>query len=92
MAAHPDDVDFGLAGSVAAWVADGHEVSYCICTSGEAGEAPPEVPRGDVAALRERVVAAGVEPVPALNPYWERMGVTVLDPDGRRVVLAQLPG
>lgn len=46
----------------------------------------------DVAALRERVVGAGIEPVPALNPYWERMGFTVLDPDGRRVVLAQLPG
>ncbi len=45
----------------------------------------------DVAALREWVVGAGVEPVPALNPYWERMGFNVLDPDGRRVVLAQLP-
>lgn len=46
----------------------------------------------DVAQLRSRVAAAGVEPVPALNPYWERMGFTVLDPDGRRVVVAQLPG
>jgi LmbE family N-acetylglucosaminyl deacetylase len=54
VAAHPDDVDFGVAGSVAAWVAEGHEVSYCICTSGEAGEAPPEVPRSEVPALRER--------------------------------------
>ncbi len=54
MAAHPDDVDFGVAGSVAVWVAEGHEVAYCICTSGEAGEAPPDVARDDVPALRER--------------------------------------
>ncbi len=46
----------------------------------------------DVAGLRTRLVEAGVEGVPALNPYWERMGLTVLDPDGRRVVVAQLPG
>ena len=52
--AHPDDPDFGAAGSVAVWVAEGHEVTYCICTSGEAGEAPPDVPRAEVAALRQR--------------------------------------
>jgi GNAT superfamily N-acetyltransferase len=32
--------------------------------------------------------AAGVRSVPAANPYWNRMGMTVLDPDGCRVVLA----
>lgn len=52
--AHPDDPDFGTAGSVAVWVAEGHEVAYCICTSGEAGEAPDDVPRNEVPALRER--------------------------------------
>jgi len=51
--AHPDDVDFGAGGSVAGWVAEGHEVAYCICTSGEAGEAPPDMPRQQVPALRE---------------------------------------
>ena len=51
--AHPDDVDFGAAGSVAVWVAEGHEVAYCICTSGEAGEAPAETPRDQVPALRQ---------------------------------------
>jgi len=51
--AHPDDVDFGAGGSVAAWGAEGHQVAYCICTSGEAGEAPPELSREEVPALRE---------------------------------------
>lgn len=45
----------------------------------------------DVAALRERLVAAGVPLEAPLNPYWDRMGVTVRDPDDRLVVIAQLP-
>lgn len=36
VAAHPDDVDFGAAGTVAAWTKAGIEVAYCLCTSGEA--------------------------------------------------------
>ncbi len=36
----------------------------------------------------DRLVArVGVEPVVSANPYWDRVGVTVLDPDGFRVVL-----
>lgn len=34
--AHPDDVDFGAAGTVAVWTTAGIEVSYCVVTSGEA--------------------------------------------------------
>ena len=45
----------------------------------------------DVAAVRARLEAAGVALLPAHNPYWERMGVTVADPDGRLVVVAHLP-
>ena len=35
----------------------------------------------------ERMRAAGHEPVPAFNPYWDRSGRTFEDPDGYRVVL-----
>jgi LmbE family N-acetylglucosaminyl deacetylase len=35
--AHPDDVDFGAAGSIARWTDAGIEVAYCIVTDGEAG-------------------------------------------------------
>ena len=51
--AHPDDVDFGAAGTVATWTDAGIEVTYAIMTSGEAGEAFPDTPRSEVAALRE---------------------------------------
>jgi len=35
----------------------------------------------------QRMRAAGYEPVPSHNPYWERAGQTFEDPDGYRVVL-----
>ncbi|MEU7171984.1 MULTISPECIES: PIG-L deacetylase family protein [Micromonospora] len=35
--AHPDDVDFAAAGTVARWTAAGATVVYCVVTDGEAG-------------------------------------------------------
>ena len=35
--AHPDDVDFGSGGTVAAWTDSGIKVTYCLVTSGDAG-------------------------------------------------------
>jgi LmbE family N-acetylglucosaminyl deacetylase len=37
--AHPDDAEFGAAGTVALWVDRGVEVDYVICTDGAAGAA-----------------------------------------------------
>jgi LmbE family N-acetylglucosaminyl deacetylase len=54
VAAHPDDVDFGVAGSVAAWTAAGVDVSYCVVTDGDAGGDDLSVPRSEMAALRRR--------------------------------------
>jgi len=50
--AHPDDVDFGAAGTVAGWVDAGIEVAYCICTSGDAGGFD-DTPRAEMGPLRE---------------------------------------
>jgi catechol 2,3-dioxygenase-like lactoylglutathione lyase family enzyme len=38
-------------------------------------------------AAVERMRAAGFEPIPAFNPYWDRNGCTFEDPDGYRIVL-----
>jgi hypothetical protein len=35
----------------------------------------------------QRMSAAGHLPVPSLNPYWDRRGLTFEDPDGYRVVI-----
>lgn len=46
----------------------------------------------EVAALAERLHAAGHDPVEAENPYWTEAGaVTVEDPDGWRVVVVPGP-
>ncbi|GAA4923176.1 LmbE family N-acetylglucosaminyl deacetylase [Actinomycetospora succinea] len=50
--AHPDDVDFGAAGTVASWTAAGIAVSYCLVTSGDAGGFD-DTPRSEMAGLRE---------------------------------------
>lgn len=39
-------------------------------------------------AVVERLVGAGGRRVAARNPYWDRWGVTILDPDGYRLVLS----
>jgi LmbE family N-acetylglucosaminyl deacetylase len=51
--AHPDDVDFGSAGTVAAFTSAGVEVTYCIATSGDAGGSDRTMSRADMAALRQ---------------------------------------
>jgi len=58
--AHPDDVDFGAAGTVATWTDAGIEVVYCIVTDGDAGGSDPSVDRADMAVLRrhEQTAAA----------------------------------
>jgi LmbE family N-acetylglucosaminyl deacetylase len=60
--AHPDDVDFGSAGTVATWTAAGTEVTYCIVTDGDAGGFD-DTPRDDMGPLRQaeqRAAAAAV--------------------------------
>ena len=37
IAAHPDDLEYGTSGAVAAWTRAGKTVSYLLVTSGEAG-------------------------------------------------------
>lgn len=58
--AHPDDVDFGAAGTIAAWTEAGIEVTYCVVTDGDAGGFDETVSRSEMAALRraEQTAAA----------------------------------
>jgi len=50
--AHPDDVDFSAAGTIALWTDAGIEVIYCIVTDGDAGGHDESVPRAEVPPLR----------------------------------------
>ena len=61
--AHPDDVDFGAAGSIARWTDAGIEVAYCIATSGEAGGTDRSMSRAEMAELRRREQTAAAKVV-----------------------------
>ena len=50
--AHPDDVDFGAAGTVATLTDAGVEVVYCLVTDGDAGGFDLSIPRADMAVMR----------------------------------------
>ncbi len=52
--AHPDDVDFSAAGTIAGWTGAGIEVVYCIVTDGDAGGHDDSVPRAEMAPLRRK--------------------------------------
>jgi LmbE family N-acetylglucosaminyl deacetylase len=84
--AHPDDVDFGAGGTVAALTAAGTTVSYCLATSGEAGSDHLPLDADELRALREK------EQTEAAS----RLGVSDLAflgfPDGRLEATVALRG
>lgn len=51
---HPDDAEFGVAGTVAKWVREGRNVVYVVCTSGEKGTSDINVKPAKLAKTREQ--------------------------------------
>ena len=90
VAAHPDDIEYGLAAAVAVWTAAGKEVHYLLATRGEAGMAGvPPAEAGPVREEEERRSAAvvGVSEVEFLD---HRDGVLVAGPELRRDLAAAI--
>ncbi len=61
--AHPDDVDFGAAGTVATWTRAGVQVTYAIVTNGDAGGFDPAVPREEIPVIRQAEQRAAAKAV-----------------------------
>jgi LmbE family N-acetylglucosaminyl deacetylase len=61
IAAHPDDPDYGSAGSCAVWAAMGHTVTYVIVTNGSKGSDDLHLSTADLIATREREQRAAAE-------------------------------
>jgi len=53
ISAHPDDAEFGVAGSVAKWTAKGKQVVYVVCTSGDKGSSDPDMEPKRLSKIRE---------------------------------------
>lgn len=67
--AHPDDIDFGMAGTVAVLTAQGVDVAYCLVTSGDAGGDASTHTKEERATIREaeQTAAAAVVGVTQLT-------------------------
>jgi LmbE family N-acetylglucosaminyl deacetylase len=61
VAAHPDDIEFGAAATVARWIAEGAEVRYLLVTRGDKGSDDPATDVEALAALREREQRAAAD-------------------------------
>ena len=58
---HPDDAEFGVAGTVVRWVREGKSVVYVVCTNGDKGTGDPDVKPGELAGIREKEQLAVAE-------------------------------
>jgi len=61
--AHPDDIDFGMAGTISYLTSKGVEVSYVLVTSGDAGGDDSTHSKEERAAIREREQTAAAREV-----------------------------
>lgn len=82
--AHPDDIDFGAAGTIASWTQAGIDVTYCVITDGDAGGFDPSLPRGEIAGIRQAEQRAAAKEVGVEDVRF--LGY----PDGRLVVSIEL--
>ena len=77
VAAHPDDIEFGAAGTIARWVTEGASVRYLLVTRGDKGSDDAATDVTALASLREREQRAAASEIGVA-------GVEFLDePDGQ---------
>ncbi len=59
---HPDDAEYGVAGTVARWTQEGKKVVYVVCTNGDKGTTNPDMKPEDLIEIRkkEQLAAADV--------------------------------
>jgi len=74
--AHPDDIEFSCAGTLARWAKAGARVAYVLCTSGDVGIAVEGMTRQQAAEIREAESRAAAEAAGAAEVVFLR------EPDG----------
>jgi LmbE family N-acetylglucosaminyl deacetylase len=51
---HPDDAEYGVAGTVVHWIKEGKEVVYVVCTNGDKGTHDLNMDTEELAKIREQ--------------------------------------
>jgi len=65
ISAHPDDSEFGAAGTSYLWSQDGWEFYYCIVTDGSKGSEDPDMTKEKLVPLRQKEQRAACDAVGA---------------------------
>lgn len=68
--AHPDDAEFGAAGTVAKWSREGWEFYYLLCTNGSKGTDDPNLPPEKLVPMREREQRAAAAAAGGKDVYF----------------------
>jgi LmbE family N-acetylglucosaminyl deacetylase len=82
--AHPDDIEFSCAGTLARWARGGARTSYVLCTSGDVGIATEGMTRARATEIREEEARAAAEIAGAKEIIFLR------EPDGMLEATMQL--
>lgn len=78
--AHPDDIEFSCAGTVARWVQAGTRIAYVLCTSGEVGIAEKGMTKDKAAQIREQEQQAAAEIIGVKDVTFIREPDGMLEP------------
>ena len=92
ISAHPDDSEFGAAGSVARWTGRYKTVIYVVCTSGDKGTSDRGLTPEKLVEIREReqLAAAGVLGVKQVVFLKQRDQELEDTPDFRKEIVKQI--
>ncbi|HEY7624983.1 MAG TPA: PIG-L deacetylase family protein [Candidatus Limnocylindria bacterium] len=90
--AHPDDAEFGMAGTVAKWVKAGVEFTYCMITNGASGSQDATMTRDRLRDIRAAEQTAAAKILGVRNVVFLEFEDGYLEPtiDVRRAVARQV--
>lgn len=90
--AHPDDIEFSCAGTLARWAREGTQIHYILCTSGDSGIDEPIITKSDAAKIREAEQERAAEIVGAESVIFLREPDGLLEPtiDLRRKLVREI--
>jgi LmbE family N-acetylglucosaminyl deacetylase len=78
--AHPDDIEYSCAGTLARWARNGTIISYVICTSGDVGIDQPGMTKKEAGKIREAEQREAAEIVGASEVIFLREPDGLLEP------------
>jgi len=89
---HPDDAEYGVAGTVAKWVREEKEVTYVVCTNGNKGSDDPKMNPERLAEIREKEQLAAAKLLGVNNVIFLRYEDQALEdtPEFRKEIVRLL--